>query len=92
MGAFVTGLIAKGKYDDAEKDCKPACSDETVSSIKSMALVSDVLTGVAVVGVGVGAILLLTSSGSREAASGAKPSIAGGAGPQGGRLEATWRF
>ena len=88
----MTGLVAKGKYDDAEKQCKPNCSDDKVSSIKSMALVSDVFTGVAVVGVGVGAILLLTSGGSRESASGPRPSIAGGVGPQGGRLEATWRF
>jgi tetratricopeptide (TPR) repeat protein len=92
VGAVVTGLVAKGKYDDAEKQCKPSCPDNTVSSIKSMALVSDVLTGVAVVGVGVGAILFLTSGGSHESASGSKPSFAGGVGPQGGRLEATWRF
>jgi len=92
VGAVVTGLIAKGKYDDADEKCKPSCSDDTVSSIKSMALVSDVLSGVAVVGVGVGAILLLTSGGSRESASGAKPSVGGGVGPHGGRLEATWRF
>lgn len=92
IGAAVTGLVAKGKYDDADKECKPSCSDDRVSSIKSMALVSDVLSGVAVVGVGVGVILLLTSGGSHEAASGSKPSIAGGVGPHGGRLEATWRF
>jgi len=92
VGAVVTGLIAKGKYDDADEKCKPSCSDDTVSSIKTMALVSDVLSGVAVVGVGVGAILLLTSGGSREAAGGSKPSIGGGVGPHGGRLEATWRF
>jgi Tetratricopeptide repeat len=90
--AVVTGLIAKGKYDDADETCKPSCSDDTVSSIKTMALVTDVLSGVAVVGVGVGAILLLTSGGSREAATGSKPSLAGGVGPHGGRLEATWRF
>jgi hypothetical protein len=92
IGAVVTGLVAKGKYDDADKQCKPSCSDDTVSSIKSMALVSDVLSGVAVVGVGVGTILLLTSGSSHETARGSKPSIAGGVGPHGGRLEATWRF
>jgi tetratricopeptide (TPR) repeat protein len=92
VGAVVTGLIAKGKYDDAETQCKPNCSDDKVSSIKSMALVSDILTGAAVVGVGVGAVLLLTSGGSRESAGSAKPSLAGGVGPRGGRLEATWRF
>ena len=92
IGAAVTGIVAKGKYDDADEKCKPSCSDDTVSSIKTMALVSDVLTGVAVAGVGVGAILLLTSSGSHETATGPKPSIAGGIGPSGGRLQATWRF
>jgi tetratricopeptide (TPR) repeat protein len=92
IGAVVTGLVAKGKYDDADKECKPSCTDKTVRSIESMALVSDVLTGVAIAGVGVGAILLLTSSGSSDAASGSKPSIAGGVGPHGGRLQATWRF
>jgi tetratricopeptide (TPR) repeat protein len=92
IGAVVTGLVANGKYNDAEKHCKPNCPDSTVDSIQSMALVSDVLTGVAVVGVGVGAILLLTSGDSRESATGSKPSIAGGVGPQGGKLQATWRF
>jgi tetratricopeptide (TPR) repeat protein len=93
IGAVVTGLVAKGKYDDADKQCKPSCPDDRVSSIKSMALVSDVLTGVAIAGVGVGAILFLTSGSSQEAASGSKrPSIAGGVGPHGGKLEATWRF
>jgi hypothetical protein len=92
IGAVVTGIVANGKYKDAEKQCKPSCPDSTVKSIESMALVSDVLTGVAVVGVGVGAILLLTAGGSHESATGTKPSIAGGVGPQGGKLEATWRF
>ncbi|MET0596212.1 MAG: tetratricopeptide repeat protein [Polyangiaceae bacterium] len=93
IGAVVTGLVAKGKYDDAEKECKPNCPDKTIDSIKSMALVSDVLSGVAIVGVGVGAVLLLTAGGSKETAtSGVKPFIAGGVGPNGGKLEATWRF
>jgi hypothetical protein len=61
-----------------------------VNPIKSMALVSDVLTGVAVVGVGVGAVLFFTAKPS-EAAS-ATPSLHGGVGPAGGGVEATWRF
>jgi tetratricopeptide (TPR) repeat protein len=93
IGAVITGLVAKGKYDDAEATCKPNCPDNKVDSIKSMALVSDVLSGVAVVGVGVGAILLLTAGGSSEtAAPSVKPFLAGGVGPNGGKLEATWRF
>jgi tetratricopeptide (TPR) repeat protein len=92
IGAVVTGFVAKGKYDDADKQCKPTCSDDRVSSIKSMALISDVLSGVAVASIGVGAILFLTSGSSQETATGSKPAIAGGVGPHGGRLEATWRF
>jgi tetratricopeptide (TPR) repeat protein len=92
IGAVVTGLIAKGKYDDADNQCKPSCPQNTVDSIKSTALISDVLSGVAVAGVGVGVVLLLTSGTSHDAARGSKPSIAGGVGPHGGKLEATWRF
>jgi hypothetical protein len=93
IGAVITGLVAKSKYDDAETTCKPNCPDDKVDSIQSMALVSDVLSGVAVVGVGAGVILLLTAGGSSEtAAPRVQPFLAGGVGPNGGKLEATWRF
>jgi tetratricopeptide (TPR) repeat protein len=91
IGAVVTGLVAKGKFSDAENACKPTCSDNTVSSIKSMALVSDILTGVAVAGVGVGAVLFFTAKPSSET-SGAAPTLHAGVGPGGGKVEATWRF
>ena len=80
-----------GQFSKAESDCKPNCSDSTVNSIKSMALVSDILTGVAVAGVGVGAILFFTAKPSAET-SGAAPTIHAGVGPGGGKVEATWRF
>src|SRR5258706_2943425 len=57
VGAVITGIVAKSKFDKADhgsSPCKPTCSDSTVSSIKSMALVSTILTGAAVVGVGIG--------------------------------------
>jgi tetratricopeptide (TPR) repeat protein len=93
IGAVATGLAAKAKFDKADTTCKPNCSDDTVNPIKSLALVSDVLTGVAVIGVGVGAILLFTAKPARsEAARGPKPSLRAGVGPSGGKLEATWRF
>ena len=93
IGAVVTGVIAKGKFSDAEKSCKPNCNDSTVSSIKSMAVVSDILTGVAVVGLGVGAVLFFTAKPSAEQPStGATPTLHAGIGPRGGQLEATWRF
>jgi hypothetical protein len=93
IGAVVTGLVAKSKFDDADKTCKPACSDGTVSSIKSMALVSDILTGVAVAGVGVGAVLFFTAkSPGTEAAQSRGPTFGAGVGPGGGKVVATWRF
>jgi hypothetical protein len=93
IGAVHTGLVAQGKFSDADKSCKPACSDGTVSSIKSMALVSDVLTGVAVVGVGVGAVLFFTAKpAGSEVARGPAPSLRGGVGPSGGKVDLTWHF
>ncbi len=92
IGAVVTGIVAKSKFSDAEKNCKPNCADSTVNPIKSMALVSDVLTGVAVVGVGVGAVLFFTAKPSTESAVSPRPSLRAGVGPGGGGVEATWRF
>jgi hypothetical protein len=93
IGAVITGLVAKGKYDDAEATCKPTCSDDIVGSIRTTALVSDILTGVAVASVGVGAILFLTAGPSAtDSAARPTPSFSGGLGPRGGRIEATWRF
>jgi hypothetical protein len=92
IGAVVTGIVAKSKFNDAENSCKPGCPDSTVKPIKSIALVSDVLTGVAVVGVGVGAVLFFTAKPSTESAASAKPSLRAGVGPGGGGVEATWRF
>ncbi len=93
IGAVVTGLVAKGKFSDAETNCKPNCPDSTVNSIKSLALVSDVLTGVAVVGVGVGAVLFFTAKpATSEVAASPTPTLRAGVGPGGGKLEATWHF
>jgi tetratricopeptide (TPR) repeat protein len=91
IGAAVTGALAMGKYGDAKVSCKPQCDDQTVSSIKTMAIASDVLTGLAVVGLGVGAVLYVTAKPNSEAASGA-PAIRASAGPNAGRLDLTWHF
>lgn len=93
VGALVTGLVAKSKYDDARKTCKPDCSDATVSSIERTALVSDVLSGLALVGVGVGAYLFFTAEPKPEARpTGLVPAVGGGVAPSAASLEATWRF
>lgn len=65
--AVVTGILANGKYQDAKNGCSPNCSDAQIASAKSLALVSTIATGVAVVGAGVGLTLFLTSSSSKSA-------------------------
>jgi tetratricopeptide (TPR) repeat protein len=65
--AVITGVLANGKYQDAKDSCSPHCTDAQISSAKSLALVSTIATGVAVVGAGVGLTLYLTSSSSKSA-------------------------
>lgn len=96
LGAAVTGYLAKSSYDDKDKGCgqtPEGCSDSEVSSVKTMAWVSTALTGVAVVGVGVGTILYFTAEPpTREQATGWTPQFAGGVSPAGGGVEAKWTF
>jgi len=92
IGAVVTGLVAKSKFDDADRSCKPGCPDSTVDPIRSMALLSDVLTGVAVVGAGVGAVLFFTAKPGSERAARSGPWLSAGAGPGGGQVRAGFRF
>lgn len=79
--AVVTGIVANAKYQDAKDHCGPNCTDDQVSSVKTMALVSTIATGVAIVGAGVGVTLLLTSSSSGSATTAPRVRIA--MGPQG---------
>ncbi len=96
VGAVITGLIANKKYNDADAGCAKTpqgCSDSEVSPIKNMALVSTILTGVAVVGGGVGTYLYLSaSSPAQERATGPVPLVSAGVTHHGGAFEATWRF
>ncbi len=90
-GAVITGILAKAKYDDAKGSCSPACSDDQLSSTRSLALTSTILTGVAIVGVGVGVTLLLTSH-PAPARTSYLPRLRLGAAPGAARAEASWRF
>ncbi|MCA9629137.1 MAG: tetratricopeptide repeat protein [Myxococcales bacterium] len=98
-GAAVTGILAKSEYDSAKKDCSPRCTDDELSTGRTMALTSTILTGVAVVGVGVGLTLLFTgNSGPSNAAKRATrrawgfPHVFVGASTTGGAFDARWRF
>ncbi|HEY4103919.1 MAG TPA: hypothetical protein VGM44_08510 [Polyangiaceae bacterium] len=90
-GAVVTGIIANSDYQDAKSSCSPACSDGQLSAGRTMALSSTILTGVAVVGVGVGVTLLLTS-GPDPAQTSLVPRLHLAGGASAARADATWRF
>ena len=92
IGAVTFGLMAKSKFDDAKSDCKPNCTDATVDKIERFALVSDILSGVAIVGVGIGTVLLLTAGSSQEKPAGAAPALRIGVGQRSALAEATLRF
>ncbi len=95
VGAVVTGLVAKGKYDDADAGCAKTptgCSDDEVQPIKSMALVSTILTGVAVVGAGVGTWLFLSAKPAPTEAASIVPRLSAGASPKGANVGASWSF
>jgi len=96
LGAVITGVLANNQYNDKESGCgsTPAgCSDDDVSGIKTMAWVSTALTGVAVVGAGVGTVLYLTAEPpTREQATGWTPQLNAGVAPSGGGVEARWTF
>lgn len=91
IGALVTGWGAQSEYDDLEGSCGGACSADQTSTGEALALTSTVLTGVAVVAVGVGALLWLGADDEAKAQSSA-PRLLVGAGQDGGYAEARWSF
>jgi len=90
-GALITGIVANADYNDRKSSCSPACTDSELSSGRAMALTSTILTGVAIVGVGVGVTLLLTS-GPDPAQTSLAPSLRLAAAPGSARANATWSF
>ena len=92
-GAVLTGVLAQSEYSNAEDECKPNCSDDQLSTGRTMALTSTILTGVAVVGVGIGAALLFTGGSEPEPVPAAGvPRVFVGIGPRGGGAQASWSF
>ncbi|HEX6766466.1 MAG TPA: tetratricopeptide repeat protein [Polyangiaceae bacterium] len=90
IGAVVTGIMANSKYQAAKSDCSPACSDAELSSGRTLATVSTIATGVAVVGAGFGLVLWLSTPSSEAAAASAQLRI--GLGSGGPRAEAAFEF
>jgi tetratricopeptide (TPR) repeat protein len=89
--SVVTGLVAKSKYDDAKSSCGPSCSDSQLSSSRTFAITSTVLTGAAVLGVGLGVALLLTTDDPEPVGKGA-PRFDLALGPKAAAASAAWSF
>lgn len=101
-GAVLTGILASNEHSDAESSCSPNCSDDDLSTGRTFALTSTVLTGAAVVGVSIGLLLLFTG-GSEDAEAEAqrpagrkhgfwKPRVGLDVGPEGAGASARWTF
>jgi tetratricopeptide (TPR) repeat protein len=94
-GAVVTGLLARGEYNDAEDSingCSPVCTDDQLQSGRTLAVVSTVLTGVSVVSVAVGVVLLLSGDGPTEQPAAGLPAVRITAVRDAAGASATWRF
>lgn len=92
-GALVTGLIANAKYQDAKDSCGHRCSDDQVSSSRGFAITSTVLTGAAVLGVGLGVGLLFATDSEGDAvARGIQPRLDVAVGPRLAAASAEWSF
>ena len=89
--SVVTGLVAKSKYDDAKSSCSPGCSDSQLSSSRTFAMTSTVLTGAAAVGVGLGVLLLLTTD-EAEPVGKSAPRFDVALGPTAAAASAAWSF
>ena len=91
-GALATGLIATSKYDDAKKSCSPRCTDPELAGSHTFAVTSTVLTGGAVVGVGVGVVLLLFTRNDSDSLGRTAPRFDVALGPQTAAASAAWSF
>jgi hypothetical protein len=94
-GSLVTGLVAKSKYDDAKSSCGGSpngCSDAQLSSSRTFAITSTVLSGAAVLGVGLGVALLLTTESDGDAVGSGKPRFDVALGPRAAAASAAWSF
>lgn len=89
--SLVTGIVAKSKYDDAEASCRTRCNDDLTSSSRTLAITSTVLTGAAVLGVGLGVALLFSADDDADLAS-STPRVDVAVGPKAAAAVAAWSF
>ena len=87
----MTGVLASGEHSDLKDSCAPNCTDDEVSTGKTLAITSTILTGVAVVTGAIGAVLFFGSS-SEEQAQHHGPQVGFAVTPHAGLANARWRF
>lgn len=96
VAATVSGLLALQKYDELEASCGTArvCTRQETQTGTTMAWVSTALTGVAVVGLGVGFWLILDEPSASSSDSPPPSSVHVGLNcyPSGLTSDVTWRF
>ncbi len=91
--AVVTGLVANAKYQDAKSSCAHRCSDDQLSSSRNFAILSTVFTGAAVLGVGLGVGLLLTTESDGDSIGRRnRPRFEVALGPSVAAASAAWSF
>ncbi len=96
-GAILTGILAKGEYDDAKSSCSPSCADSDLQAGRTLALTSTILTGVAVVSASVGAVLFFTAKSKSDKDARLRPKpfaprVFVGVTPSGASAAAHWQF
>jgi tetratricopeptide (TPR) repeat protein len=90
--SLATGLIANAKYDDAKASCGRRCSDAQLSGSRAFAMTSTVLTGAAVLGVGLGVALLLTTDSDHDQLGRSAPRVDLAFSPGAAAASAAWSF
>jgi len=90
VASLVTGLMAEHEHSKAKSSCSPNCTDSQLSTGRTLAVTSTVLTGAAVVAGAIGAVLWF--GGGEETESAGKPSAFVGITPSGVAAGSRWRF
>ncbi len=66
VASVVVGVSGQSSANDLRTSCAPHCSSASVSSVNTRLVASDVLTGVGIAGVAVGAVLFFVRPGGQE--------------------------
>ncbi len=91
VGSVITGILAANQHSHDKSTCSPDCSDSQLSSGRTLAATSTVLTGAAIVAGAVGTVLFFGNAHEDEATS-TKPRVGIGAAPGTVAASASFRF